>query len=30
MGQQVNAWRTILTHFSPRYSKIAEAVDKHI
>lgn len=24
LGQEVGAWRTVLTHFSPRYQKIAE------
>ena len=29
IGQKVNAWRTILTHFSPRYQKIAEIADRN-
>lgn len=30
MGKAVNAWRIILTHFSPRYSKIAECMEQHL
>ena len=30
IGQKTNTWRTILTHFSPRYQKIAETSDKNI
>jgi ribonuclease BN (tRNA processing enzyme) len=30
MGQRCNAWRIILTHFSPRYAKIAEATEQHL
>ncbi len=29
IGQKVNAWRTILTHFSPRYQKIAEITERN-
>lgn len=29
IGKKVNAWRTILTHFSPRYQKIAEIADRN-
>jgi ribonuclease BN (tRNA processing enzyme) len=25
----VGAWRTVLTHFSPRYQKIAEITEKN-
>ena len=30
VGQKCGAWRTILTHFSPRYQKIAEVTDLHL
>lgn len=30
IGQKCGAWRTILTHFSPRYQKIAETTQKHL
>jgi ribonuclease Z len=30
VGRKVKAWRTILTHFSPRYQKIAEISQKHL
>ena len=29
VGQKVNTWRTILTHFSPRYMKIAQVSQAH-
>ena len=30
LGKNANVWRIILTHFSPRYAKIAETKDKHL
>jgi ribonuclease Z len=30
IGIKANAWRTILTHFSPRYNKVAELEKSHI
>ena len=30
IGQKCKAWRTILTHFSPRYAKIAETGKRHL
>lgn len=30
IGVKCNAWRTILTHFSPRYQKIADITDRSI
>ena len=30
IGKKINAWRTILTHFSPRYQKVAEINETHI
>lgn len=29
LAKEVGAWRTILTHFSPRYSKVSEISDEH-
>ena len=29
LAKEVGAWRTILTHFSPRYSKVSEFSDLH-
>ena len=29
-GQECGIWRTILTHFSPRYQKIAETLPIHL
>ena len=29
IGQKCQAWRTVLTHFSPRYQKIAEISDRN-
>jgi ribonuclease Z len=30
LGQRCKAWRIILTHFSPRYAKIAEVSEEHL
>jgi len=30
IGLKCNAWRTVLTHYSPRYQKIAETSDNHL
>ena len=30
IGRKCGVWRTVLTHFSPRYQKIAEISDRHM
>jgi len=30
VGQKIRAWRTILTHFSPRYQKVSEISEIHL
>lgn len=30
ISEKCKPWRTCLTHFSPRYAKIAEITDNHL
>ena len=30
IGKKTNAWRTVLTHFSPRYAKVAILNEKEV
>lgn len=30
IGEKAGVWRTVLTHFSPRYTKVADISDHHM